>query len=232
MASEAQKGILASRARLRRPDEPTEPMARRCDCWANPLRPLRKPHFSSELRILVNERAARRGLGARQNRHTDSIAGCDRQEMGEDCGLFAVGQIGNDEAIASERLKVEDVGAGLYVRDERSGVCVEVGAADNKSERAQLANHVAATGAGLEDRAFDLDRTAERWNDPICVEGAVSVALETLKAARRDVAKIAGAAACAQGYVASSSFFGFSFAAPQGLISVICDSACRPTPWP
>ena len=165
MASEAQKGVLASRARLRRPNEPAEPMARRRDRRANPLRPLRKPHFSGELRILVNERAAGRGrtlLGARQNRQADSIAGRDRQEMGEDGGLFAVGQICNDEAIAGERLQVEDVGAGLDVRDERIGVCVEVGAAHNKTLRAQLANHVAAAGAGLEDRAFDLDRTAER----------------------------------------------------------------------
>ena len=112
MASEAQKGVLARRARLRRPDEPTEPMARRRDRRANPLRPLRKPHFSSELRILVNERAAGRGrapLGARQNRHVDPIAGCDRQEMGEDSGLLAVGEVRNDEAIAGERLTVEDV---------------------------------------------------------------------------------------------------------------------------
>ena len=181
MASEAQKGILAGRARLRRPDEPTEPMARRRDRRANPFRPLRKPHFSSELRILVNERAAGRGrapLGARQNRHVDSIAGCDRQEMGEDGGLFAVGEVCNDEAIAGERLEVEDIGARLYVRYERVGVRVEIGAAHNKPERAQLANHVATAGAGLEDRAFDSDRTAERWDDPIRVEGEVSVALE------------------------------------------------------
>jgi hypothetical protein len=92
MTGEAQKGILARRARLRRPDEPTEPMARRRDRRANPLRPLREPHFSSELRILVNERAAGRGrapLGARQDRHADSIAGRDRQETREDRGLFA-----------------------------------------------------------------------------------------------------------------------------------------------
>ena len=197
MASEAQKGILAGRARLRRPNEPAEPMARRRDRRANPLRPLRKPHFTSELRILVNERAAGRGrapLGARQDRHVDFIAGRDRQEMGEDGGLFAVGEVRNDEAIAGERLKVEDVGAGLYVRDERIGVCVEVGAAHNKTLCAQLANHVAAAGAGLEDRAFDLDRTAERRDDPARVDSEVLVPVEAFKAARRDVATIAGVA--------------------------------------
>jgi hypothetical protein len=47
---------------------------------------------------------------------------------------------------------------------------------------------------GFEDRAFDLDRTAERWDDPVRVEGDVFVALEALKAAWHDVAKIAGAA--------------------------------------
>jgi hypothetical protein len=90
------------------------------------------------------------------------IAGCDWQEMGEDGGLFAVGEVRNDESIAGKRLKIEDVGTGLYVRYERIGVCVEIRAAHNKTERAQLVNHVAAAGAGLEDRAFDLDRTAER----------------------------------------------------------------------
>ena len=165
MASEAQKGVLARCARLRRPDEPTEPVARRRNRGANPLRPLRKPYFTSEPRVLVNERAASRGrapLGTRQDRHVDSIAGRDRQEMGEDGGLFAVGEVRNDESIAGKRLKIEDVGTGLYVRYERIGVCVEIRAAHNKTERAQLVNHVAAAGAGLEDRAFDLDRTAER----------------------------------------------------------------------
>jgi hypothetical protein len=68
MASEAQKGVLARRARLRRPDEPTEPVARRRDRRANPLRPLRKPHLSSELRILVNDRAAGRGRDSERAR--------------------------------------------------------------------------------------------------------------------------------------------------------------------
>jgi hypothetical protein len=113
-------------------------------------------------------------------------------EIGEDRGLLAVGQIRNDEAIAGKRLKVEDVGAGLYVRYERIGVCVEVGAAHNKTLCAQLANHVAAAGAGLEDRAFDLDRTAERWDNPARVDSEVLVPVEALKAAWRDVAKIAG----------------------------------------
>jgi hypothetical protein len=43
-----------------------------------------------------------------------SVAGRNRQEMGEDGLLLAVGQIGNDEAIGGERLKVEDIDAGLY----------------------------------------------------------------------------------------------------------------------
>ena len=60
-ASEAQKGILGRRARLRRPDEPTEPVARRRNRGANPLRPLRKPHFSSEPRVLMHKRAASLG---------------------------------------------------------------------------------------------------------------------------------------------------------------------------
>ena len=67
------------------------------------------------------------------------------------------------------------VGAGLYVADQRIGVRVEIGTAHNKSERAQLANHVAAAGAGLEDRAFDLDRTAERRDNPARVDSEVLV---------------------------------------------------------
>jgi hypothetical protein len=144
MASEAQKGVLARRARVRRPNEPTEPVARRRDHRANPLRPLGKPYFTSELRILVNKHPASRRrapLGTRQDRHVDFIAGRDRQEMGEDSGLFAVGQIRNDRPIAGKRLKIEDVGTGLDVRYERIGVCVEVGAAHNKALCAQLANH-------------------------------------------------------------------------------------------
>jgi hypothetical protein len=97
MAGEAQKGVLARCARLRRPDEPTELVARR-------------PHFSGELRILVDERAAGRGrvpLGARQDRHVDFISGRDRQEMGEDGGQFAVGRNCDDEVKAGERLMVE-----------------------------------------------------------------------------------------------------------------------------
>src|ERR1700722_233897 len=117
MASEAQKGVLARCARLRRPDEPTEPVARRRNRRANPLGALRKPYFTSELRVLVNERAAGHGrapLGARENRHADSIAGCDRQEMGEDSSLFAVGEVRINEAIAHKRLKVEDIDTGLH----------------------------------------------------------------------------------------------------------------------
>jgi hypothetical protein len=195
MTGEAQKGVLARRARVRRPNEPAEPMARRRDRRANPLRPLRKQHFTSEPRILVHERTAalrRAPFGARQDRHMRSVAGRDWQERSEDGGLFAVGEVRNDEPIAGERLKVEDVGAGLYVGDERIGVRVEIGAAHNKPERAQLANHVAAAGAGLEDRAFDLDRTAERRDNPARVDREVLVPVEAFKAARRDVAKIAG----------------------------------------
>jgi hypothetical protein len=95
MASEAQKGVLARCARLRRSDEPTEPVARRRDRRANPLRALRKPYFSSEPRVLMHKRAASLGrtpFGAREDRHADSIAGSDRQEMGEDGGLIAVGR--------------------------------------------------------------------------------------------------------------------------------------------
>jgi hypothetical protein len=43
-----------------------------------------------------------------------SVAGRKREESGDDAGLFAVGQIRNDEAIAGERLKVEDVGTGFH----------------------------------------------------------------------------------------------------------------------
>jgi hypothetical protein len=114
--------------------------------------------------------------------------------MGEDGGLFAVGEVRNDESTAGKRLKIEDVGAGLYVRHERIGVREEIRAAYNKSECAQLANHVAAAGAGLEDRAFDLDRTAERRDDPARVYCEVLVPIEALKAARRNVAQIAGVA--------------------------------------
>ena len=114
--------------------------------------------------------------------------------MGEDGGLFAVGEVRNNEAIAGKRLKIEDVGTGLYVRYERIGVCVEIGAAYNKTLCAQLANHVAAAGAGLEDRAFDLDRTAERRDNPARVDSEVLVPVEAFKAARRDVATIAGVA--------------------------------------
>ena len=163
MASEAQKGILGRLARLRRPDEPTEPVARRRDRRANPLGALRKPYFSSEPRVLMHKRAASLGrtpFGTRQDRHADSIAGRDRQEMGEDGRLFAVGEVCNNEAIAGKRLKVEDVDTRLHVWDERIGVRVQIGAAYNKTKLAQLANHVAAAGAGLKDRAFDLDRTA------------------------------------------------------------------------
>jgi hypothetical protein len=56
----------------------------------------------------VNERVAgrrRAPLGARQDRRADSIAGRDRQEMGEDRRLFVVGQICNDEAIAGGDLR-------------------------------------------------------------------------------------------------------------------------------
>ena len=55
-------------------------------------------------------------FGTREDRHADSIAGRDRQEMGEDGRLFAVGKVRNNEAITGKRLKVQDVGAGLYVR--------------------------------------------------------------------------------------------------------------------
>jgi hypothetical protein len=44
-------------------------------------------------------------LGTRQDRHVDFIAGRDRQEMGEDGGLFAVGEVRNDESIAGKRLR-------------------------------------------------------------------------------------------------------------------------------
>ena len=54
---------------------------------------------------------------------------------------------------------------------------------------AQLANHVAAAGAGLEDRAFDLDRTAERRGDPARVHREVLVPIQAFKATRRDVAR-------------------------------------------
>ena len=91
-----------------------------------------------------------------------SATGRDRQEMGEDGGLLALGEVGNDEAIIGERFEFENVGAGLYVRNERIGIGVEIGGAHIKTERAQLVNHVAAAGAGFKDRAFDLDRTAER----------------------------------------------------------------------
>ena len=151
MASEAQKGILGRRARLRRPDEPTEPVARRRNRGPNPLRPLRKPYFTSEPRVLMHKRAASLGrtpFGTRQDRHVDSIAGRDRQEMGEDGGLFAVGEVGNDEAIIGERFEVEDVGAGLYVRNERIGIGMEIGGAHIKTERAQLMNHVARPAQG------------------------------------------------------------------------------------
>jgi hypothetical protein len=96
-------------------------MARRRNCRANPFRPLRKPHFSSELSILVDEGAASRcraPLGAREDRYLGSVAGSNRQKMGKDGGLLAVGQVRCDEAIAGDRLKVEDVGAGLYVGNE------------------------------------------------------------------------------------------------------------------
>jgi hypothetical protein len=85
MASEAQKGVLARRAWLRRPDEPTEPMARRRDRRANQLRPLGKPHLSSEPLVLMHMRAASLGrtpFGRRQDRHMGSATGGDRHEMG------------------------------------------------------------------------------------------------------------------------------------------------------
>ena len=72
----------------------------------------------------MQKRAASLGrtpFGAREDRHADSIAGRDRQEMGEDGGLFAVGEVGNDEAIIGERFEFENVYAGLYVRNERIG---------------------------------------------------------------------------------------------------------------
>ena len=55
-------------------------------------------------------------------------------------------------------------------------------------------NHVAAASAGLEDRAFDLDRAAERRDDPARVDREVLVTVEAFKAARRDVATITGVA--------------------------------------
>jgi hypothetical protein len=99
---------------------------------------------------------------------------------------------GIDGWCSLKRLKVEDVDTSLHVWDERIGVREEIRAAHNKTLCGQLANHVPAAGAGLEDRAFDLDRTAERRDNPVRVEGDVSVALEALKAAWRDVAKIGG----------------------------------------
>jgi ferredoxin len=71
-----------------------------------------------------------------------------RAAIGRRCArIAACSQICNDEAIDGERLEFEDIDAGLFVRDERIGVCVEVGAAHNKIERAQLTNHVATAGA-------------------------------------------------------------------------------------
>ena len=104
MASEAQKGVLARCARLRRPDEPTEPVARRRNRRANPLRPLRKPYFTSEPRVLVNERAASRGrapFGTRQDRHVDFIAGRDRQEMGEDARTARIKSLSRSPTLAN-----------------------------------------------------------------------------------------------------------------------------------
>ena len=123
MASEAQKGVFGRRARLRRPDEPTEPAARP---------------------------------------------------------------------------------AGLYVGNQWIVVGVEIGSTYNKTERAQFANHVTPPGARLEDRTFDLYRTAERRHDPARVNGEVFLTLEALETARRDVAKIAGAVH-AQGLSSGSS---------------------------
>jgi hypothetical protein len=158
-------------------------MARRRDRRANPLRPFRKPHFSSELSILVNERTTGRGgapFGASQDSHMGSVTSRDWQEMGEDRSLFAIGEVRYDEAVAGERLQVEDVGASLYVGNEWVGIRVEIGRAHTKTKSAQLANHMSAPGAGLEDGAFDLDRTAERRDDPAGVDGEVSVALHAL----------------------------------------------------
>jgi hypothetical protein len=71
----------------------------------------------------MHKRAASLGrtpFGTREDRHADSIAGRDRQEMGEDGSLFTVGEVRNNEAITGKRLKVEDVGTGLYVRSSVS----------------------------------------------------------------------------------------------------------------
>ena len=120
------------------------------------------------------------------------VTGRDRQEMGEDGGLFAVGQIRNDEVIAGERLQFEDVGADRNVGNEWSFVGVKISGADSEPKRAEGINHVAAARAWLKDQALDFDRAAERRDNPVCIEGEVAVAFEALKAGRRDVTMTAG----------------------------------------
>jgi hypothetical protein len=92
----------------------------------------------------------------------------DRREMGEDGGLLTVGPIRNDETIACERLQAEDIGVGLYVRNEGIVVRIEIGGAHNKAERAQFSHHLSASGAPLQHPALDRTRPQQRGNDPIC----------------------------------------------------------------
>jgi hypothetical protein len=103
--------------------------------------------------------------------------------MGEDGGLFAVGQICNDEAIAGERPKVEDVGADLYAGDEQIGVRVEIGSVHNNPERAASRSMWPrpAQGSRIGPSTWTARQSARMI--PSASEGDVSVALEALKAA-------------------------------------------------
>jgi hypothetical protein len=122
-----------------------------------------------------------------------SVSGGKRQKVGEDVGLFAVGQIGHDEATLGERRKGEDVDAGRNVGNEGSFVGIEISGAHGEAKRAKGINHVAAASAWLKDRALDCDRATERWDDPVYIEGKVPFAFDALKTGRRNVAVTAAA---------------------------------------
>jgi hypothetical protein len=92
----------------------------------------------------------------------DTIAGRDRQEIGEDGGLFAVERIRNDEVIAGERLKAETSTPVFMSGTSESAYAWRSAPRTTKSSARSSRTMWPPPGRGPMNLAFDLDRAAER----------------------------------------------------------------------